>query len=538
MITAHELKELKIDPYYFVLHISIDNSHSGHSAMALLAVTDFIESAEKLHGSAAADRLWKRVQAGYVLADSVRTTPKTFRELEAEKISPVPPPPFFAEGVPLARDKMAPLPAEGREVLESRLLQVFRAKAHAAKGLHSATPAKIGQKKVGEWLSPEGLEGEEGDKFMRILAESSMWIRPGQEAHKSRLIKECEWGGKMFGAFTNSEVALLKEWASSLPEPVDDLSSAKEASSRALPTLAELNDTCASPYRRFIEGSNVALEGEDYYASAIRPVDFSSYLRNVSSFSAWCRVAPTVYRKVLQHPHGVRGCFQINTNDFVRSLLPAQSSHTSTDIDFRRSDWKEQLVASKPQTKIDDPSQVARLLPSLFLSSALLEWMAAAGPAKLASPLGMAIVKVQRTLYGFASEDNDDDVGCAGTDDVINVQAGVWELATQLAKDANVTLDRFSKEGGDALALPALILLLNSQPSTSSTAQPLALRASLTIFCVLCSFAPASLTGHSACMFANAALPARSFAARSVISLESPDGTSRSVKPSLGNGSD
>src|SRR5690606_24448748 len=40
LICAYELNELGIDPYYFTLHITIDNAASGHAARAVQAVTD------------------------------------------------------------------------------------------------------------------------------------------------------------------------------------------------------------------------------------------------------------------------------------------------------------------------------------------------------------------------------------------------------------------------------------------------------------------------------------------------------------------
>lgn len=36
LISVNELKELKLDPYYFVLHIAIDNSHSGMRSVSFL----------------------------------------------------------------------------------------------------------------------------------------------------------------------------------------------------------------------------------------------------------------------------------------------------------------------------------------------------------------------------------------------------------------------------------------------------------------------------------------------------------------------
>ena len=38
LVTSIELRELKIDDYYFAIHVTIDNADSGHSAMARIAV--------------------------------------------------------------------------------------------------------------------------------------------------------------------------------------------------------------------------------------------------------------------------------------------------------------------------------------------------------------------------------------------------------------------------------------------------------------------------------------------------------------------
>src|SRR5690606_34000122 len=38
LITAHELKELGIDPYYFQVHVTVDNAGTGHARKALEAV--------------------------------------------------------------------------------------------------------------------------------------------------------------------------------------------------------------------------------------------------------------------------------------------------------------------------------------------------------------------------------------------------------------------------------------------------------------------------------------------------------------------
>lgn len=174
--------------------------------MARMAVSDFLSSAID-NGATEAEvaRLWKRVQSGYVLADSVRTTPRTFKELAEE--GPTPDPECWTRGIPLSHEDIyGPFDTntgassrDHREKLENELLSIFRAKSHAAKGLHCTAPGRIGGKRIGEWLDEEHLEGDGGETFMRALADSPVWIRRGQDSDKSRLIRECEWGGRMFG---------------------------------------------------------------------------------------------------------------------------------------------------------------------------------------------------------------------------------------------------------------------------------------------------------------------------------------------------
>jgi hypothetical protein len=66
---ARELPEFGISGYYFALHISIDNSDSGHTAMALETVVRYLEIIRE-QDPAMVLGVWKRVQAGYVLSST------------------------------------------------------------------------------------------------------------------------------------------------------------------------------------------------------------------------------------------------------------------------------------------------------------------------------------------------------------------------------------------------------------------------------------------------------------------------------------
>src|SRR5204863_5849817 len=64
LITAYELKELGLDPYYFTLHVTVDNTDTGHARRAVQAVVDNMPRL----GDATA--FWRRVRAGYQLSNA------------------------------------------------------------------------------------------------------------------------------------------------------------------------------------------------------------------------------------------------------------------------------------------------------------------------------------------------------------------------------------------------------------------------------------------------------------------------------------
>lgn len=56
LMATKELKEVGLDPYYFILHVSIDNAHCGHTAMAAETVCKYIEQVKEANGAEAADQ--------------------------------------------------------------------------------------------------------------------------------------------------------------------------------------------------------------------------------------------------------------------------------------------------------------------------------------------------------------------------------------------------------------------------------------------------------------------------------------------------
>jgi Iron-containing redox enzyme len=54
MKAAKEVEEFGLNPYYFVLHISIENADSGHTAIAIQAVVKYIEHVRQTQGRSSA----------------------------------------------------------------------------------------------------------------------------------------------------------------------------------------------------------------------------------------------------------------------------------------------------------------------------------------------------------------------------------------------------------------------------------------------------------------------------------------------------
>jgi len=189
MKTVKELDELNIPSYYFVLHISIDNNDTGHSAMAMQAVVDYLEHA-RAESEEAVERAWKRVQVGFVLAEGLPTTPET----RPTKTTPC----FNQE--------------------EQNVVQVFKNKCSAYK-VHCNSRLKFGKRTLVEWLDPQRFHDVEWQQaFLEALSNRKPWVIRGR-SENSKLIHELSWGGRMFGAFTSKEVAVIETWIDSLDKP-------------------------------------------------------------------------------------------------------------------------------------------------------------------------------------------------------------------------------------------------------------------------------------------------------------------------------
>lgn len=167
LISAGELAELGIDPYYFQLHVTIDNASSGHAQRAVQALLDNLPVA----GDQAA--FLARVARGYQLND---------------------------------------LGLGSRAVIESfdlnrEVLAMLERKRQVAGQVH-ADRCRIGGRTVNDWLStPAGLPA-----FLSAL-EAQGWILRGREPSESRFWRLIEGERPaMFGVFNAYERQLLSDW--------------------------------------------------------------------------------------------------------------------------------------------------------------------------------------------------------------------------------------------------------------------------------------------------------------------------------------
>ncbi|KAE8137243.1 hypothetical protein BDV38DRAFT_283084 [Aspergillus pseudotamarii] len=203
MVLSRELQELKLDAQYFLLHVSIDNAHSGHAMMAAHTVTQYLSHIRKNEGSHAANTAWKRIQAGYVLsANQSKHVQRDISSLSTENVD-----------WNLGSDETLT-----QDVDTYNIAQLLASKAAVSNMLHSGCRARIGGMPLAEWLeSSLGHSKSQKRDALRELGNASPWVVKG-DPERSRLIRELKVGGKMFGAFTVEEVEHLKSWITSLGE--------------------------------------------------------------------------------------------------------------------------------------------------------------------------------------------------------------------------------------------------------------------------------------------------------------------------------
>ncbi|QXI26321.1 iron-containing redox enzyme family protein [Pseudomonas vanderleydeniana] len=169
LICAYELRELGIDPYYFTLHVTIDNVSSGHARKAVQAVTELAPIGLD------ADSYWQRVACGYQLNNLGLGTLEVIQSFD----------------------------------LEREVVAMLERKQRAGRYLHSDR-CRFEGKTVNQWLEQTGCISS----FLQALQDTG-WIRRHENPQESRFWRLIEGrGAAMFGVFSGYEKQLLKDWIS------------------------------------------------------------------------------------------------------------------------------------------------------------------------------------------------------------------------------------------------------------------------------------------------------------------------------------
>ena len=166
LITSYELKELGIDPYYFTLHITVDNADSGHAKAAV----DSVFAAMPQSG---ADDFYRRVQNGYKLNLLGANTHEAIADFDIER----------------------------------EMSAIFQRKAAIGQHVHS-NYRRIEGRTVNEWLSDPAQMPE----FMAAM-EKTGWLSRHQDPRKNRFWKMIQSEkANMYGVFSAYEQQVIYDW--------------------------------------------------------------------------------------------------------------------------------------------------------------------------------------------------------------------------------------------------------------------------------------------------------------------------------------
>jgi len=167
LITAYELNELGIDPYYFTLHITVDNADSGHARRAVQAVLDCLPRVGD------SDEFWQRVRNGCKLSEAGIGTTQAIASFDIE-----------------------------REVIN-----IFSRKSVTGHGAHSDY-CRVAGRSVNDWLA----SGDNIPAFLAALRQAG-WIKHGAPVQESRFWKLLQGErAEMFGVFSPYELQLIQDW--------------------------------------------------------------------------------------------------------------------------------------------------------------------------------------------------------------------------------------------------------------------------------------------------------------------------------------
>ncbi len=167
LITAFELNELGIDPYYFTLHVTVDSAGTGHAQKALQGLQRLMPRVGDKRA------FYRRVMDGYKLNDLGASTTSVITSFD----------------------------------LETELIGILAAKSVVGKNMHSDY-CRVAGRTVNDWLSvPEQIPD-----FLQSL-ESAGWIKRGEDVENSRFWRLIQGErAEMFGVFSAYEQQVLRDW--------------------------------------------------------------------------------------------------------------------------------------------------------------------------------------------------------------------------------------------------------------------------------------------------------------------------------------
>jgi hypothetical protein len=189
LITAYELNELGIDPYYFTLHVTVDNPDTGHAKRAVQAVLDNLPRIGDVGD------FWRRVRAGFELSHAGIGSCEVIDDFD----------------------------------IEHEVIRIFSQKGGAGHGAHSDY-CLVGGRNVNDWLAkPEDIPA-----FLWALR-SAGWIKQGQPVGESRFWQLLQGTrAEMFGVFSSYELQVIHDWIRGVGASADGLAFSDEVTQSEL----------------------------------------------------------------------------------------------------------------------------------------------------------------------------------------------------------------------------------------------------------------------------------------------------------------
>src|SRR5690606_37586658 len=167
LITTHELNEWGIDPYYFQVHVTVDNAATGHARKAVEAVQ------HALPRTGDTQQFYERVRRGYMLNELGRGTVDVIQSFD----------------------------------LQQEVERIVRDKGVHGRHMHSDY-CKVAGRTINEWLREPAQTGE----FLEAL-EQQGWIRRHADPAESRFWSLLDGEtADMFGVFSPYEMQVLYDW--------------------------------------------------------------------------------------------------------------------------------------------------------------------------------------------------------------------------------------------------------------------------------------------------------------------------------------